>query len=195
MELIYPPYAAPLYPLPNVNSSPAEVLPAEEILPVVEPDGVVTGRMRRTYAHGGSMLLHPVVHLHIMNRFGEIYLQKRSMAKDFLPGMWDTAVGGHVSYGESVAEALYRESSEELGFTGYNPTPIVSYVFESERERELVCAFACVGNFSLDPRNEEVDEGRWWSPADICAAMGKGMLTPNFEGEYGRIHKKLEALL
>ena len=67
------------------------------------------------------MLLHPVVHLHILNRYDQLYLQKRSMKKDLLPGYWDTAVGGHISYGEYVQEALFRESSEELGFTEYNP--------------------------------------------------------------------------
>lgn len=195
MELIYPPYTADLYPPPNVDSPSPESMHGEEIFPVVEPNGIVTGRMTRSYAHGGSMLLHPVVHLHIINRFGEIYLQKRSMTKDFLPGMWDTAVGGHVKYGESIAEALYRESWEELSLSEFNPTPLMNYVYQSRREKELVCVFACVGNFVLNPRNDEVDEGAWWSPEKIKESMGKGILTPNFEGEYPKIRRKLEALL
>ena len=81
----------------------------------MEPSGLVYGRATRDWCHSGSKVLHPVVHLHIVDRFGNIYLQKRAMTKDLLPGYWDTAVGGHVTYGEQAVEALYREAAEELG--------------------------------------------------------------------------------
>ena len=44
----------------------------EELFPVVDAAGRVVGRATRGECHGGSMLLHPVVHLHLFNSFGEI---------------------------------------------------------------------------------------------------------------------------
>lgn len=67
-----------------------------ELFPVVDETGRVVGRATRRECHGGSMLLHPVVHLHLFNSRGELYLQRRPVWKDIQPGRWDTAVGGHV---------------------------------------------------------------------------------------------------
>ena len=195
MELIYPPYPAPVEPRPTAERPSSELVHDGEMFPVVTPAGIVTARMSRFYAHGGARLLHPVVHLHILNRSGELYLQRRSLEKDLLPGYWDTAVGGHVSYGESVMEALYRESEEELGMYDFHPLPVDVYEFEGIRERELVFVFACVGNFSPKPDGTEVIDGRYWRFAEIEESLGKSVLTPNFEGEFARIRTKLEALL
>ena len=67
-----------------------------ELLPLVTPDGKVTGSATRGECHGGSKLLHPVVHLHVFNSNGQLYLQLRPKWKDIQPGKWDTAVGGQM---------------------------------------------------------------------------------------------------
>ncbi|MBO7626585.1 MAG: NUDIX domain-containing protein, partial [Paludibacteraceae bacterium] len=93
----------------------------DELFPIIDEDGNVIGKATRRECHSGSMLLHPVVHLHVFNSKGELYLQKRSLSKDIQPGKWDTAVGGHVDYGEEIETALRREAREELGITEYTP--------------------------------------------------------------------------
>ena len=141
------------------------------------------------------MPLHPVILIHIIDRFSRIYLQKRSMKKDIQPGKWDTAVGGHVSYGESIVEAVYREAYEELRLMEFNPIHIETYQFESPVEKEMVSIFAAVGSYELTPDLDEVDEGRWWPVEEIDANVGKGVFTPNFESEFQMIRKQLLALL
>ena len=88
-----------------------------ECFPLVDESGNVIGRISRGEAHNGSKQLHPVVHLHVFNRQKGLYMQKRPEWKDIQPGKWDTACGGHVDYGETIAEALRREVSEELGIS------------------------------------------------------------------------------
>ena len=48
---------------------------SEEIFPLVNSEGEVIGKATRKECHGGSMLMHPVVHLHIMKEGGWLYLQ------------------------------------------------------------------------------------------------------------------------
>lgn len=167
-------------PLPQENEGEA----ACEQVPIVDPAGHVLGSMTRQHAHDGSCVLHPVVHLHVFNSQGQLYLQHRPRWKDIQPDRWDTATGGHVSYGETIEEALRREVSEELGITGYEPRFVCRYVFESEREHELVHVFTTTYDGPLHPSPTELDGGRFWSHDEIAQAIGKGILTPNFEQEY-----------
>lgn len=194
IDLVYPYDLAPVLPAPTADSLPqtSEVV---EYFPIVEPSGLVIGRSTREYCHGGAKPLHPVIHIHIIDRFSRIYLQKRSMKKDIQPGKWDTAVGGHVSYGESVVEAVYREAFEELRLMEFNPIYIETYQFESSVEKEMVSVFAAVGTYDLTPDMDEVDEGRWWPIEEIDANIGKGVFTPNFESEFQMIRRQLLALL
>ena len=194
IELIYPYDLAPVIPAPTADTSFLKQEVAEWF-PVVEATGEVVGRSSRQYCHGGAKPLHPVIHIHIIDRMSRIYLQKRSMKKDIQPGKWDTAVGGHISYGESVLEAVFREASEELGLIHFNPIYLETYEFESAVEREMVNVFAAVGTYDLKPDLDEVDEGRWWDLKDIDESIGKGVFTPNFENEFSMICSSLLALL
>lgn len=158
----------------------------EEMFPVVDEDGNITGAATRGECHNGSKLLHPVVHLHVFNSKGELYLQKRPDWKDIQPGKWDTAVGGHINLGESVEIALKREVQEELGITEFEPQRLIHYVFESAREKELVFVHKTIYDGPITP-SEELDGGRFWSLDEIKANLGKNVFTPNFESEFQKL--------
>ena len=157
-----------------------------ELLPIVNEEGEVVGRATRGECHDGAKLLHPVVHLHLFDSQGRLYLQRRPLWKSIQPGKWDTAVGGHIDYGEDVATALKREVREELGITDCKTRFLNSYLFESEREKELVYVYYAVYDGVVAP-SDELDGGRFWEMDEIKAVMGQGVLTPNFEMEFLKV--------
>ena len=161
----------------------------EEYFPILNSKGKVIGKASRKECHSGSMLLHPVVHLHIFRSGNYVLLQKRSKNKDIQPRKWDTAVGGHVDYGESIEFALHREAREELGLNDINPKKLISYVFSSDVEQELINVYYIVvdDDFAVSYDPIEIDDVRFWHFSEIENAIGKGILTPNFEKEFNRI--------
>jgi len=168
---------------------PIERFEDEEWLPVVDEQGKIIGKALRSACHGGDKILHPVVHLHVMNPRKYLFLQKRPETKLIQPGKWDTAVGGHIAFGEDVKTALRREAYEEIGLKDFVAKPIGNYLFESEIERELVYSFLSYDFKSIHLHSDEVEEGRFWSQKQIEQNLGKGIFTPNFELEY---HKQLK---
>ncbi len=168
------------------KSTPMKSDNKDEMFPLVDEEGNITGAATRGECHSGSKRLHPVVHLHVFNSRGELYLQKRPSWKDIQPDKWDTAVGGHIDLGESVEIALRREADEELGITDFTPEQLTHYVFESDRERELVFTHKTVYDGDIHP-SDELEEGRFWSLEEIKENLGKGIFTPNFEQEFRRV--------
>ncbi len=160
----------------------------EELFPLVTEQGQVVGSVARSKAHGDRSLIHPVVHCLVTNDAGELLLQLRTRDKDVQPGKWDTSVGGHVAYGESIAAALRRELAEEIGLRTESVQLrfLYRYLNRSDIETELVHTYTCCSNGPFERQQSEIDELRFWSRTAIAAALGTGVFTPNFEDEYRR---------
>jgi len=169
----------------------AEKYKDEEWFDIVDEEGRVKGRAPRSICHSGPGMLHPVVHLHVIDSKNRIFLQKRAMTKEILPGKWDTSVGGHISSGESVENALIRESEEELGISGFKALPVARYVWQSQIESELVYMFICRYEKAININKDEIDEGKFFKIKKIKEMAGTGSLTPNFELEFDLLVKIL----
>jgi len=158
----------------------------KEVLPVVDEIGNVIGKVARGKCHFNPVekILHPVVHLHVFNSRGELFLQHRAMTKKIQAGKWDTSVGGHISFGEDILQSLKREAEEEIGLSSFKSVLIKKYIWETDAEKELVYMFACLTDINLKVNPEEISEGRFWEIEEIRKNLGKNVFTGNFEKEF-----------
>lgn len=110
-----------------------------EFLPIVNERGNIVGRAMYVELHKGSKMLHPAMHLHIINGKGEstrLY-------------WW------HVAFGDTPEKTLKRKMEETLGLSGANPKLKRQYIREAKTERELVYVFTVVSDEELPINSEE----------------------------------------
>jgi isopentenyldiphosphate isomerase len=157
-----------------------------------DEEGVPLGAASRQECHGNPRLIHQVVHLHVRDPEGRLYLQRRSLAKDTNPGRWDTSVGGHVMAGEGVEEALLREAREELGIDAAGARWLFSFLFRAGGfETEYAFCFVMEREGPIAPDPVEIAEGRFFTMEEIASRVGTGSLTPMFEHELPMLRRAL----
>ncbi len=143
---------------------------AEEVLDVVDEMDRVVGSAPRRDIHARG-LRHRAVHILVFNGAGDVFLQKRSMAKDMHPGKWDSSASGHVDGGEEYAAAAARELREELGVEA-DPgelSELGRIEACAETEREFVRVYRVVREGPFQINQAEISEGRFESPSRVGA--------------------------
>ena len=137
---------------------------SDEMLDIVNDNDEVIGQMPRRIVHRDG-LKHRAVHVLVFNAAGQVFLQKRSQAKDTFPGAWDSSASGHLAAGEDYAACAGRELREELGWSAaVPPRPLFKIAASAETGQEFVWVYqaASEGPFTLHP--EEIERGAWFSP-------------------------------
>jgi isopentenyldiphosphate isomerase len=157
---------------------------SEEHLEIVNEKGEIIGLAARSEIHGNPSLMHRVVHVLVLNKKGELLLQKRSLNKDVAPGRWDTSVGGHVGVGEDLILSAKRETEEELGIAECELEYLYSYIHSNPYETELVTTYRCTYDGPISFNRDEIDEVNYWTFSEIKNAIGRGLLSDNFEDEF-----------
>lgn len=144
---------------------------AEEYFDVVDEQDRVVGRRSRADIHRLG-LRHRAAHVLVFNAGGELFLQRRSLAKECAPGLWDSSAAGHLDSGEDYEACARRELEEELGLVAEGPLePLFRLPACPETGQEFVQVFRCRGEGPLRLHPEEILEGRWCSPRIIDAWM------------------------
>src|SRR5262245_58087529 len=138
-----------------------------EIFDVCNERDEIIGQKTRQEVHRLG-LRHRAVHVLVFNSRGQLFLQKRSMAKDCFPGKWDSSASGHLDCGEEYDACAARELREELGVTPPQPLQRLFKVPACpETGQEFVWVYRCAhdGPFVLQP--EEIEQGGWFQPEEV----------------------------
>lgn len=146
---------------------------SEDIFDVVNDHDEVIDQQPRSEVHARG-LLHRATHVLVFNARGEVFLQKRSLKKDRQPGVWDSSASGHVDAGEAYDACAVRELREEIGLQlGQPPERLFKLEASEETDQEFTWVYRCEaeGPFTLQP--EEIDEGRWITPAQLTRWMNE----------------------
>ncbi len=96
-----------------------------EFLPVVNERGIIVGRALHMELHKGNKILHPVIHLHVINN----------------KGIAEYKYWWHVAFGDTPEKTLKRKLSETLGISGVKPKLKKQYIHETKTEKELVFVY------------------------------------------------------
>ena len=98
----------------------------DELLDIVNNEDIVTGREMRSTVHQLG-LQHRGVHVFLFTRDGKMLIQKRSADRAASPSALDCSVSEHVKAGESYLDAAMRGMKEEMGVTGIEINPLVTF--------------------------------------------------------------------
>jgi 8-oxo-dGTP pyrophosphatase MutT (NUDIX family) len=112
----------------------------------------------------------------IRNDRGRVFVQRRSVTRRVLPGIWDI-VGGHVEAGETPEEALAREIKEETGWELRHIGAQIAdweWAHDGVIRRELDYLVEVEGDLAL-PRLEETKHDAYaWVGLDNVELMMEG---------------------
>lgn len=140
----------------------------EEYVDILDSKGAYIGKKalkKEAHKHGWY---HPTVHVWFFTSDRSLLIQKRATSKKTFPSLWDVSVAGHVSAGESIADAAIREVEEEIGLkittndlqfvevfqsTNYHPNGIIDAEFNHCFIVELKTSLQ-----NLSKQDEEIDE-------------------------------------
>ena len=140
-----------------------------EIFDVVDAADRVIGRADRATVHRRG-LPHRAVHILVFNERGQLFLQKRSAAKDEFPRCWDSSAAGHLGAGEEYDMCAVRELEEELGLKPNAHRPL-RRLFKIDACRETgwehVWVYACRADGAMRLDSDEIESGVWlpWEDA------------------------------
>lgn len=145
----------------------------EYIITVDEQDREI-GSIEKMEAHRQGVL-HRAFSILVLNKKGELLLQRRALHKYHTPGLWSNTCCSHQRVGEALEEAVARRLQEELGFTcDCKEIHHFKYYVEFDNgliEHEMDHVFIGEYDGEVIPNNEEVDEIRWVKLEDLRQEM------------------------
>lgn len=138
---------------------------SDEIFDVVDELDRVIGTAPRSEVHRRK-LRHRAVHVLLFNTRAELFVQKRSAAKDTFPLCFDSSASGHLNSGEDYDTCARRETQEELGLVVPAGQFCRRFKVEACEQTgwEFVWAYSVVTDQVPRINLDELESGEFWTP-------------------------------
>jgi isopentenyl-diphosphate Delta-isomerase len=147
----------------------------KELFYHVDENDNVLGSVSREKAHKGNMIKHRSVFILLIDS-DRMLFQKRSVNKDMFAKHWTLAASGHVTFGETYAEAAKKELMEEIGLKLKLKRLKKIYIPE-EGEFSVIFQAEYDGN-QIKIDKDEIDKVIWIKLDQIKRFVSKHKMTP-----------------
>lgn len=138
--------------------------PGIETVVLVDTDDREIGVAEKLQAHRQG-LLHRAFSVFILNKAGELLLQRRSSTKYHSGGLWTNTCCSHPRPAEDVGQAARRRLREEMGIDA-ELAPVFTFLYEAKLDSGLTeheLDHVLIGHYEGDPNPNPVEvEGWWW---------------------------------
>ena len=164
---------------------------SEEIFDVVDDRDRVVGTAMRSDVHA-RRLRHRAVHVFLFNRKSELFVQRRSAAKDSFPGCYDSSASGHLNSGEGYDACARRELEEELGLVVPANQFRKHFKIEACEDTgwEFVWVYSVVADTPPMINLTELESGEFWTRQHTERMLDAH--PEQFARSFGVVYKKFE---
>ena len=141
-----------------------------ELVDIVDENNELTGQVEDRWIAYEKGLWRRTVSCWIMNKKGEILLQKRTPNKRRNPNKW-AKTGGQVDSGESAEEAIIREVKEELGIDiSKKQIQFIDIYIKDDKNRRFSYNFIFIVDYKIEDytlQEDEVSEVKYFTIEEI----------------------------
>ncbi len=155
-----------------------EILDAQQVVVLVDDQGIPTGTMDKLAAHSGAGALHSAFSVFLYDRAGRVLLQRRASQKHHFRNKWSNTCCSHPLPGETVTAAASRRLLHEVGITA-SAEVVGSFTYRApDLESGLVEVefdYVLIGEYEGDvsPNPDEVSEVQWVNFQDLRAQIAQ----------------------
>ncbi len=164
---------------------------------LVDKNDQPIGLMEKMEAHEKA-LLHRAFSVFVLNKKGELMLQRRALHKYHSPGLWTNTCCSHQREGETSLNAGKRRLKEEMGFETFLEEKF-SFIYKAEFDNGLTeheFDHVLMGNYDATPviNTDEVVEWKWMALEEIKKDIENipEMYTPWFKIIFDKFYHYLQ---
>jgi 8-oxo-dGTP pyrophosphatase MutT (NUDIX family) len=148
----------------------------DELLDLVDINDLVIGNVLRSEVFDRQITNIRVVNLFLKNSLGQLWIPRRTAHKRLFPLCLDLSMGGYVASGETYAQALTREASEELNLdlNAIEFQLLGSLTPHADRVSSFMKVYEIQTDLEPEYNRDDFIEAMWMKPQELLDWIDRG---------------------